>query len=160
MDVFTVSLFGHRKIDDIQQLDLQLSSIVKELIKTKSYVAFLIGRNGEFDEYAASIIKRIQKEVESANSDITLVLPYKVAKLEFYEKYYDSIVIPDNVCYAHPKSAITLKNRWMIEQSDLVIVYIERDNGGAYTAMKYAEKLNKKIINLCTIKTGLSHLLS
>ncbi len=36
----------------------------------------------------------------------------------------------------------------MIEQSDLVIIYIERKEGGAYTAMKYAEKLNKKVINL------------
>lgn len=31
----------------------------------------------------------------------------------------------------------------MIEQSDLVIIYVERDRGGAYTALKYAKKLNK-----------------
>ena len=39
----------------------------------------------------------------------------------------------------------------MIEHSNLVIVYLERNKGGAYTAMKYAEKLNKKVINLYTI---------
>ena len=151
MDVFTVSLFGHRKIDDIQQLDLQLSSIVKELIKTKSYVAFLIGRNGEFDEYAASVIKRAQREMGSENNDLTLVLPYSVANLSYYEKYYDHIIIPETVKAAHPKSAITLKNRWMIEQSDFVIFFVSQNQGGAYTAMKYAEKFGKKTINLANM---------
>ena len=39
----------------------------------------------------------------------------------------------------------------MIEKSDLVIVYVERQSGGAYAAMRYAEKLNKQIINLYDI---------
>ena len=79
-----------------------------------------------------------------------MVLPYTVADLEYYEKYYDSIIIPESLHGAHPKAAITLKNRWMIEQSDLVMIYVEREKGGAYAAMKYAEKLNKRIINLYT----------
>lgn len=148
MDVFTVSLFGHRKIDDLRQLDEKLTPMIKELIKTKPYVAFLIGRNGEFDEYAASLIKRARKEVERENSDLTLVLPYSVTDLQYYEKYYDHIVIPENANGTHPKAAITLKNRWMVEQSNLVIVWVERDTGGAYTAMKYAEKSGKKTVNL------------
>ena len=148
MNIFTVSLFGHRRIDDLRQIEAHLAPLIKELIRTKSYVAFLIGRNGEFDEFATSVIKHVQKEVGKENSDITLVLPYTVANIEYYEKYYDSIIIPENVYGAHPKSAITLKNRWMIEQSDLVITCVEREKGGAFTAMKYAEKLNKKLINL------------
>lgn len=150
MNIYTVSFFGHRKLYDLRRIDERLAPILKELIRTKPYVAFLIGRNGEFDEYAASVIKRVQKEVGKDNNDMTLVLPYTVADLEYYEKYYDSIIIPHSVNGAHPKSAITLKNRWMVEQSDLVIVYVERNKGGAYTAMKYAEKLNKKIINLAS----------
>lgn len=149
MDIFTVSLFGHREIHDLRRIEDQLALIIRQLIETKPYVAFLIGRNGAFDEFAASVIKRTQKAVGHENSDITLILPYAVADLEYYEKYYDGIFIPESVCGAHPKSAITLKNRWMIEQSDLVIVYAERDKGGAYTAMKYAEKLNKQVIYLC-----------
>lgn len=61
MNVFTVSLFGHRDVDDLRKLSKQLSPIINELIKTKSYVSFLLGRSGEFDEYAASIIKQVQK---------------------------------------------------------------------------------------------------
>ena len=150
MDIYTVSLFGHRTIDDLRQLDNLLTPIIKKLVQTRLYVTFLIGRNGEFDEYAASVIKRVQKEVGKENNDMTLVLPYTVTDLKYYEEYYDNIVIPESVYGAHPKSAITLKNRWMIEQSDHVIVYVVRDTGGAYTAMKYAKKQNKDVVNLCT----------
>ena len=149
MDIFTVSLFGHREIADLQRLDDQLAPIIKELIQKNSYVSFLIGRNGRFDEYAASVIKRAQKETGKENSEVALVLPYTVADIDYYSKYYDSIIIPESVHGAHPKSAITLKNRWMIEQSNLVIVYVERNKGGAHAAMQYARKLNKNIVNLC-----------
>ena len=90
----------------------------------------------------------MRKESGEENSEIILVLPYTVANIEYYEKYYDDIIIPDRVYSAHPKSAIILRNRWMIESSDLVVVYVEHKTGGAYTAMKYAEKLNKRIINI------------
>ena len=149
MKIYTVSFFGHRKLYDVRKTDGQLSPLLKELIKTKPYVAFLIGRQGEFDEYAASVIKRVQKEVGSDNNDLTLVIPYGVADIEYYENYYDNVIIPEIVDGVHPKLAITLKNRWMVEQSDLVIVNVEHRKGGAYTAMKYAERINKKIINLC-----------
>ena len=148
MNVYTVSLFGHRRIENIFRLENQLISIIKPLLQTKSYVSFFIGRNGEFDEYAASVIKRIQKEIGKENNDLTLILPYSVADVEYYEKYYDDIIIPETLYGAHPKSAITLKNKWMVEQSDLIIVYVEQKRGGAYNAMKYAEKRNKKIMNL------------
>ena len=148
MKIYTVSFFGHRDLYDLRRIDERLEPILEGLIRTKSYVAFLIGRNGEFDKYAASVIKRVQREVGKENSDMTLVLPYAVADMEYYEKYYDDIVIPDSVGTVHPKLAITMKNRWMIDRSDLVIVNVERDKGGAFAAMRYAEKQNKKIINL------------
>ena len=53
MNLFTVSMFGHREIDDLRSLEYQLTPIIEEIIRTKPYVVFLLGRNGEFDEYAA-----------------------------------------------------------------------------------------------------------
>ena len=151
MNFFTVSLFGHRKIENVRLLDERLSHIIKTLIQTKPYVTFLIGRNGEFDEYAASVIKQAQRELGTENNDLMLVLPYTVADLPYYEQYYDYITIPESIGCAHPKVAITLKNKWMIDQSDLVIFFVNHDSGGAYMAMKYAKKSNKNMINLINI---------
>ena len=60
----------------------------------------------------------------------------------------DEIVIPDAIGKAHPKGAITLRNKWMVETCDLIICYIEREEGGAYTAVRYAERGKKEIINI------------
>ena len=152
MQIYTVCFFGHRDLHDLRKTDESLIPLLRELLRTKPFVVFLVGRNGGFDEYISSVIKRIQKEVGKENSELTLVLPYKVADIEYYNEYYDSVIIPDCVAKSHPKSAITLRNRWMAEQSELVIVNVERDKGGAYTAMRYAQKHNKKIVNLCTQK--------
>ncbi len=60
---------------------------------------------------------------------------------------YDSVIIPNEISEAHPKNAISLRNRWMIENSDLVIAYVNRKGGGAYKAIEYANKINKQVIN-------------
>ena len=151
MQTYTVSLFGHRRLNDPQKIDKSLSPIIEDLLCKKAYVEFLIGRNGEFDEYAASLIKSIQKKTDRQNSDLTLVLPYTVADLMYYEAYYDSIIQPESFAKVHPKKAITLRNRWMVEQSHLMIVNVEHSKGGAYDAMKYANRLNKNIVNLASV---------
>jgi hypothetical protein len=115
---------------------------------TKEYVEFYIGRNGDFDEFAATVIKRVQKQLDRGNSALILTLPYTVKDIEYYEDYYDEIVIPDAIGRAHPKAAITLRNRWMVDTADLVIAYIEHEQGGAYAAVRYAEKNNKKVVYL------------
>ena len=148
MEVYTVCFFGHRDIYNLRLIDKKLTPIIEELIRKKSYVSFIIGRMGDFDEYAASVIKGVQRRLGKENNELMLVLPYPLARIEDYEKYYDSIIIPESIGRTHPKRAISLKNRWMIEQADLVVLYVEKTNGGAYSAMRYAQKLGKPILNI------------
>ena len=148
-EIYRVAFFGHRRIDRLGEIEEKLVPILKELILTKEYVEFYIGRNGEFDEFAATVIKRVQKQLDRGNSALILTLPYTVKDIEYYENYYDEIVIPDAIGKTHPTAAITLRNRWMAETCDLVICYIEREEGGAYAAVKYAMKKNMEIINIC-----------
>ena len=110
-----------------------------------------IGRNGEFDVYAASLIKRVQNELGKADNEFICVLPYVGKDIQYYENYYDSVIIPECLAGAYPKSAITKRNRWMIERADLLVCYVKRATGGAYNSLKYAKRINKKIINLAEI---------
>ena len=148
MITYTVSLFGHRRIDDYNKLDKHLEKIVKELININEFVEFFIGRNGDFDEYAASVIKRVQKSVGKEKCALTLVIPYTVSNIEYYQNYYDSVLIPDELYGVYPKSAITERNKFMIDRSDLVLVWCERDSGGAYNAEKYARTKCEKVVNI------------
>lgn len=61
---------------------------------------------------------------------------------------YDDVIIPTELMGIHYKGAIKARNRWIVDNSDIVIGYSIRDYGGAYTALKYAEKLGKKTIYL------------
>ena len=79
----------------------------------------------------------------------TLVLPYHAKDELYYAQYYDEILCPiPEKC--HFKSAITKRNQWIMEHSDLLIAYVETTTGGAYQAVKYAEKNRVPIINLHT----------
>ena len=62
MDFFTVALFGHREIDDLRRLEKRLIPVIENLIKAKPFVSFWIGRQGEFDEFAASVIKGVRRK--------------------------------------------------------------------------------------------------
>ena len=146
---YRIVLFGHRDFDGHDALDELLYPLLKDLMRNKPFVEIYIGRNGEFDVYAATIVKRIQKEIGKESSEFICVLPYPEKDIEYYEKYYDSVIIPDCIEKTHPKGAITKRNLWMVEQADLFICYVKREQGGAFAALKYAKKLKKEIINLC-----------
>ena len=143
--VYRVALVGHRDFCQHKRLDDTLFPLIKDLLRTKAFVEIYIGRDGEFDVYAASIIKRAQTALGAENSELNLVLPYVRKDIEYYEKYYDRVSIPIS---AHPKLAITKRNEWMVEQADIVICYIERKKGGAYAAIRYAETLGKTVLNI------------
>ena len=121
---------------------------MKALMHTKTFVEIYIGRNGEFDIYTASLVKHLQNALGKTNNALICVLPYPEKDMRYYEKYYDSIIIPECIANSHPKSTITKRNKWMVEQADLFVCYVEREKGGAYAALKYAQKLKKPIINL------------
>ena len=69
---------------------------------------------------------------------------------EYYETSYDDVVVPGELDGVHYKSAITKRNRWMVEQSDWLIAFVYRNFGGAYATLRYAEKKGLRIINLAT----------
>lgn len=151
-DKLTVSLFGHRTIEDAQLVEQKLYELLRIIIQGNREVEFLVGRNGEFDLMASSVIRRLKKEIYSDNVFLTLVLPYETAELrnniESFENYYDSIEICEACADRNFKSAFTIRNRDMVDRSDLVVVYVKNNSGGAYQTLRYAEKNEKKIVNL------------
>ena len=54
MNLYAVSFFGHRQIDNIFVIEQRLETIIQELLLTKEYVEFFVGRDGEFPDVPAS----------------------------------------------------------------------------------------------------------
>ncbi len=154
MDIYTVSFFGHRFVEYEMKIENRLDKLLYNLITQKEYVDFLIGRDGAFDLLASSAIKRAISKYSCGNTHFTLVLPYMKAEYrdneQSYLDYYDEVMICFESVRAHPKSAIQVRNRDIVDQSDLVVCCIQHNSGGAYKTVKYAEKQGKKIVNLAT----------
>ena len=73
MNLFAVSFFGHREVDDPFVIEQQLEAIVRELLHSKEYVEFLVGRDGEFDQLVSSTIRRCNRTIRDDNSSLVLV---------------------------------------------------------------------------------------
>ena len=152
MNTFTVSFFGHRMIENALEIGKRLEQLIRTLLSEHEYVEFLVGRDGEFDHLVSSTIRRCKREYRSDNSAHIWVLPYVTAEFrdndESFRDYYDEIEVCETAAVGYYKNAHKTRNRAMVDRSDLVVFYIQRESGGAWQTMKYVKKQGKTYINL------------
>ena len=152
MNIFTVSFFGHRMIDRPFPIEQQLEKLIRKLLTEKEYVEFLVGRDGEFDQLVSSSVRRCKRAIRDDNSALVWVMPYETAEYrdneDAFHNYYDEVEVCGASAVGHFKGAHQKRNREMVDRSDLVVFFVERETGGAYQTMRYAEKNGKRYINL------------
>ena len=152
LDIFTVAFFGHREIDNPFKIEERLEEEIYRLLGEKEYVDFLVGRDGEFDQFASSAVLRVRKRYRDDNSSLILVLPYPKAdylnNVDVLWGILFWIEISHAASVVHPKAAIQIRNREIVDRADLIICYIEHEKGGAWQSVQYALKQNKNVINL------------
>ena len=152
LDIYTVAFFGHRYIDNPFRIEDRQEEEIRRLLSEHEYVDFLVGRDGEFDQFASSAVFRVRKRYRDDNSSLILVLPYARAEYlnneESYHNYYSEVEISYEASKAHPKAAIQIRNREMVDRADLILCCIEREQGGAWQTIQYAIKQGKTVINL------------
>ena len=151
-EIFTVSFFGHRQINEPMIIEKALEKQILDLLHSHEYVEFLVGRDGEFDQLVSSTVLRCKRSFRDDNSALVLVLPYLKSEYrdndESFHRYYDEVEICNASANAHYKSAFQIRNRHMIDRSHLVIFSVEHKSGGAYQSLLYAQKNNVLYINL------------
>lgn len=150
MNVYTVSFFGHRIVENISEVERKLTDVVSRIITSNDYVKFLFGNDGEFDLLVSSAISRVT--YKHHNSHTILVLPYMKAGYRDnkanYLLFYNEVEICSESSSAHFKSAFQIRNRNMVDRSDLVVSCVQHNSGGAYQTVQYARKQHRKIINV------------
>ena len=137
----TVTFCGHRDVHDEDSVRIWLADVIQSAIKDGAEM-FLLGGYGAFDRMAAGVVCSIKKEHPHIQS--ILVLPYLDRKVD--STGYDGTTYPP-LESVPPKYAITHRNRWLVDNSDMVIAYVSHGWGGAATALRYALKKKKEIIN-------------
>ncbi len=157
LEITSVSFFGHRYIDRYGFVERKLTQLVRDLMTIKPYVEFLVGREGDFDRIASSTIRHLRNDFGEHNSAHDLILPYMTAEFRdneesFYEYYSEVEIASDATGKSHFKAAYQKRNRYMVDRSDIVIVYIDHESGGAYQTYQYALKQGKTVINIADME--------
>ena len=94
----------------------------------------------------------MRKRYRDDNSSLILVLPYARAEYlnneDSYHDYYSDVEISYAASKAHPKAAIKIWNREMVDRVDLILCAIEPQSGGAWQTVQYALQQEKEVIKL------------
>lgn len=147
----TCSCFGHTEVeitdDLIMRARMEIDKAIADGVRT-----FLFGGRSDFDDLCYDLVT--EKKNADPQLDIRRVFCVALDKQLtkppkwFIRKEYEAVECPTKVCYYWYK-AIYFRNLAMIDQSDLVLFWVERrENSGAYKTYRYAVGKRKRIVNL------------
>lgn len=160
-----IVFFGHSYIFQKEKVRQRLYDIVENYIKV-GYKDFIMGKYGDFDDMALSVCRELRKKYNDIK--ITVIFTSyatfnKKTIINHVKGFEDEIITYSKadeysdvqtslyfVEYLHFKRRIIQTNRYMIDDSNLVICYInpQKTQSGAKTAVNYAKKQKKQIINI------------
>ena len=134
------TFFGHRECYalDATVLETAIVQLINQGVDT-----FYVGNQGRFDAMVYACLKRIRAIYP--HIIVSVVLAYLPTKKQEYEDMSDTMY-PE--IEGHPKFAIERRNRYMIEQSEYCLCYINHPWGGAYKFVSIAKRQGLKVNNL------------
>ena len=138
----TVTFCGHSQVADPGLVAEKLNAVIAELI-AEGADEFLLGGYGEFDGMAARAVANVRKVNPQIRS--TLVIPY--IERDYDRTLYDGSVYPPLESVPR-RYAISKRNEWMVDNSDVIVACVTHTWGGAATTLKYAQRKKKRIISL------------
>ena len=134
------TFFGHRECYSLnEQL---LANLIEGLIQ-KGVDTFYVGNQGQFDSMVYSCLKQLRKDYPHIR--VCVVLAYLPTEQDEDGDMEDTMY-PE--IEGHPKFAIDRRNRWLIDNADYCICYINHTWGGAYKFAWRMKGLGKTVINI------------
>ena len=115
------------------------------LVEQHDIKNFYVGTHGNFDGYVYDILCELEKSYDIKINVVLSRLP-----LENKTAYYDfsKTIFPETVSKTPPKYSIIARNRWMIDQSEFVVFFIEHTASNSVEFARYAKSKKKKMINI------------
>lgn len=139
----TITFFGHKNIPT------NISHITREIliqyITSYQDINFLVGNHGGFDHIIIKLLRELK--IIYPHISYSIVLAYLTHKTDEYEDYINTLY-PDGIEKVPLRYAICWRNKWMIKNSDEVIVYMENEFSNTSKYKKFAENQGKKVINI------------
>ena len=123
---------------------------VENLITEYGVNIFYVGNNGQFDHLVAAVLRELKSRHPQISYSIVLAyLPER--EKEHNQLSYTETIYPEGLEDTPPRFAISKRNKWMVQQSEYVIAYVEHSFGGAAQFTEYARKKHWMVINLADL---------
>ena len=146
----TVCVSGHRVLEN--DLDINKLKIVFENLINNGIDTFLIGMAIGFDTLCFQILEQFKKQ---KNIKIIACIPCLSQADKFSEKQkkeYDRLLcVADQkvlLSQEYTPSCMQKRNMYMVDNSSAVICYLNKNKGGTYNTVKYAQKKGIYVINV------------
>ena len=136
------TFFGHK--DTPKEIEPTLRSTLINLIENKNVTVFYVGNNGNFDTM-------VRRQLEDLSHTYPITYSVVLAYLPTEKNKYDDLtntIYPEGLETVPKRFAISWRNKWMIQQSDIVVTYVTHNFGGAAQFKEIAERAGKEVINL------------
>lgn len=141
----TCCFFGHK--DAPSTITPRLEDTIENLIVEHGVLNFLVGNQGQFDSMVLSGLRRLKNKYPEISYNVVLAyMPTEKGEWNPYE--YWETVLPEGLEAVHPRYAISKRNEWMVNESDVVVCYIKHSWGGAYKYVEMAQRKKKQILNI------------
>lgn len=153
MNINTCCFFGHRTINETEELRLKLIEIIENLIADKNVDTFLFGSKSRFNDLCLELVTEIKekyphiKRVYVRAEYPYISEQYKTYLLEIYEDTYYPEKILDS-----GRAVYIMRNYEIINNSNYCIIYYDKKSvpitrkSGTGIALDYAIKQSKNII--------------
>lgn len=139
------AFFGHRITPP--NIKTVLKEIIIEFIDKKGADVFYVGNQGDFDFMVIEVLKEIIKDYP--NIRYYVILAYMPEKRQEFDNFdYSATIYPDGLEKTPKRFAISHRNRWMVEEADIIVTYVVCSGGGAAKFKELAEKKNKIVVNI------------
>ena len=135
----TCCFFGH-KVTPSTAAHL-IEETINKLISEQGVTSFLVGNQGQFDAMALSVLRNMKIKHPSIMYNVVLAYMPSVGSAEWNPYEYGETMLPKGIEVVHPRYTISWRNKWMVNESDIVVCYINRSWGGA---AKYVEMATKR----------------
>lgn len=136
------TFFGHK--DTPKEIEPTLRSTLIDLIENKNVNAFYVGNNGNFDTMVRHQLEDLSKTYPITYSVVLAYLPTEKNK---YDNLTDTIY-PEGLETVPKRFAISWRNKWMIQQADIIVTYVTHSFGGAVQFKELAERQNKNVVEI------------
>lgn len=136
------TFFGHK--DTPKEIEPTLRSTLIELIENKNVSVFYVGNNGSFDTM-------VRRQLEDLSQTYSITYSVVLAYLPTEKNKNDNLtntIYPEGLETVPKRFAISWRNKWMIQQADVVVTYVTHNFGGAAQFKEIAIKHSKKVIEL------------